>query len=823
MGAESPLKLKYGVCPVCLRKISLATFSGSLVRCECGVSIFLAKNGRLVASLEGQNPELEVQVSPPVNPLEISIDAGPREPQAIPKGKDTPKAKGKSETKDNEQSENSKPYQRRNRNRTPLVWTSGAMIALFFAALVFVVTRTPPSEVEANKSKNTPAPVVSKPPAKLQRGTFERLIAEAPAPTSANKVALKSEAKPQADGGPKENSTTKPNVPGFRKIPPPSPASLPEPNPIRRRLKIPEMAFRGSIFMDMFDQAYEQYEMLGGVTENDESYPEELARTLAMTHQALLAELRDPESERQNELRYLMTYLSFKAGHLGETMVYGQLTAKLGDAGESSTRDAAMLALAAAQEASETQWGDPKILGELRHMRQTIELMQTKWPSDSQLNDLWMNLARRYQAFGDGASAIQAYRQVSQDAKAHPDALIAIGMIQWQQFRLAAAQQPPKGLRTSPTLNQAIKHLREGIKILESKAKKPTSELMFAKYNLAKIEALREPEEAMLKRLTTGKFPLTKSITSRKRHPANQVVVPANLLKAVYQLQHDVLLASGDRSRANDAIEEISKRTEEADRPNNQAQYLPTMAQEIKNLGNKKQITQEDLSQLEQQIKRVREAKVEISANDQVWFADSVAKLANRCVNPQLSARCYKQALRFAADAQQASDVSPALLRAVKMKEIDWLLGTRETTQAFDRLMDLLRESPNVIALQLKANRILEQDAIDSDSVKKLQAVMNGDSTNELPLWGWAKLAASLQQQRYSGSAGQQDSNVLLEAHFRLARCRWMLASVSRPTPANSVWAKQLRKQKNSFGLLIQPNNPDEVRWQAAMNNLTLE
>lgn len=818
MGNESSPKPKIGVCPVCLRKIPLATISGSLVRCECGVSIFLAKNGRLVASLEDHSPELEAAVSSPANPLGISIDTD--DPERAKQSSNV----GESPSDNAEASENSKTnHHRRNRQRTPLVWTGAAMIALFFAALLFVLTRSTPSELEASKSSNVPAAIVSQPPAKLKRGTFERLIAEAPAPTIANEVALKSETGSPAQSGENEDAPTQSDLPGYRKIPPPSPVSTPEPSPSRKRLKVPETSFRGSIFMDLFDQAYEQYETLGGLTENDKSYPETLAQTLAMTHQALLAEIREPESKRVDELRYLMAYLSFKAGHLAETMIYGQLTAKLGNADDSATRDAAMLALAAAQEASETQWGDPTALGELRHMEQTIEVIQERWPNDAQVNDLWMNLARRYEAFGDRDSAIEAYRQVRPDAKARADALIAIGLIHWQLFRMESAKQKPRDLRKSKTLNQAITYLRDGIQGIEGKSKMPTSELMFAKYNLAKIEALREPEDAILKRMTTGKFPLTKSVTSRKRHPKNQVVVPANLVKAIYQLQYDVLLAKGDRSRANDALEEIAKRTEAEDRPNNQAQFLTTLVQEIKNLSDRKQITQNDLSRLEQQIKRVRESKVDISPNDQVWFADSVAKLADRSVNAQLSMRCYEQALLFAADARKTADVSPSLLRTVQQKEIDWLIGSRKNTQALDRLMDLLGESPNVIELQLKANRLLEQDAIDNDSVAKLQTAMNGDPSNQLPLWGWAKLAASLQQLRYNGSVGQRDSNDLLESHFRLARCRWLLASVSEPTPGDSIWAKQLRKQKNSFGLLIQPNNPDEVRWQTAMNNLTIQ
>lgn len=266
---------------MCLRKIPLASFSGSLVRCECGVSIFLANNGRLVASLEGQNPELVPQASEPkasqpkalgpeepktpeesamevdgpsvVNPLEISIDvAGPSDPKGMEK----------SNAKDTEEPAKTESYQRRNRNRTPLLWTGAAMVAFFFVALVFVLTRTPPGKAEASKANNTPAPVISKPPAKLQRGTFERLIAEAPAPTVVNEAAMKPEVRSQAESGSEENPKTKPNVPGFRKVPAPSPVSAPDLSPARTRLKIPDISFRGSIFMDLFDQAYEQYEVL---------------------------------------------------------------------------------------------------------------------------------------------------------------------------------------------------------------------------------------------------------------------------------------------------------------------------------------------------------------------------------------------------------------------------------------------------------------------------------------------------------------------------------------------------------------------------------
>ena len=57
-----------------------------------------------------------------------------------------------------------------------------------------------------------------------------------------------------------------------------------------------------------------------------------------------------------------------------------------------TTLEAGMIALAAAQEAYETQWGNSEELGELEQMRDLVSLIATRWPEDTQVNEMWMNL-----------------------------------------------------------------------------------------------------------------------------------------------------------------------------------------------------------------------------------------------------------------------------------------------------------------------------------------------------------------------------------------------------------------------------------------------
>ena len=105
---------------------------------------------------------------------------------------------------------------------------------------------------------------------------------------------------------------------------------------------------------------------------------------------------RQSGNDKIDELRYLMTYLQFAAGRLAEASVLGEAVARWGDAGQQATREAAMIALAATQEANETGWGEADEVGELDQMASIAGIISDGGPSNPQLDLIWMNLAQRY-------------------------------------------------------------------------------------------------------------------------------------------------------------------------------------------------------------------------------------------------------------------------------------------------------------------------------------------------------------------------------------------------------------------------------------------
>ena len=181
-------------------------------------------------------------------------------------------------------------------------------------------------------------------------------------------------------------------------------------------------------------------------------------------------------------------------------MVYGQSVARWGDEEDPATLEAGMIALAAAQEACETQWGNSEDLGELEQMRDLVSLIATRWPEDTQVNEMWMNLGYLYEAFNRPRQSISCYEQVRGDDAFRGRASIAAGLIAWRVSRnpeldtVANASADIGVSQSSSTIASTVdwqketrRRLSEGLELLEGSNKENNP----AKPNLSKssIEA----------------------------------------------------------------------------------------------------------------------------------------------------------------------------------------------------------------------------------------------------------------------------------------------------------------------------------------------
>ena len=163
---------------------------------------------------------------------------------------------------------------------------------------------------------------------------------------------------------------------GFR-LPPPTVYALPEPKQTRNmisavREKINITSLQGG--MEIAFDAYGKVQKLQAKVDasngqaDQKEYEGAVGRAIDIIEQVHDLALRRASKDDVANTRYLLSFLYLKAAMLPEAIVMGEAVARWGDVEDPSTREAGIIALAAAQEMSDVQWGIKEDLGELRQM-----------------------------------------------------------------------------------------------------------------------------------------------------------------------------------------------------------------------------------------------------------------------------------------------------------------------------------------------------------------------------------------------------------------------------------------------------------------------
>ncbi len=336
------------------------------------------------------------------------------------------------------------------------------------------------------------------------------------------------------------NQPSKPADPTLAFLAPPSPRPLPQAKPARSLVPIIPAANRGLTFERAYAEAFAAYEATNRLKQaakdsgDTDQYHEQLGLAMGLLQQTLELATKQPGNQNVNELRYLLTYLYFTAGRLPEASVLGEAVARWGDAKQPSTREAALIALAATQEANESAWGIAAAVGELDQMRVVADVIAARWPQDPQLDLIWMDLGQRYDAFGKPAGAADAFARVAKTSPHYGTAQLAAGSALWAQYRIAVADQSSANAGDdAKVLQRAETFLSNGVAALVSQ-KKPTMAIVSAKLTLARMAMLAGDLQQAESWLVNEPLSVTESIsTSKSTETTAKVSEP--FLRAVFE------------------------------------------------------------------------------------------------------------------------------------------------------------------------------------------------------------------------------------------------------------------------------------------------
>ncbi len=616
--------------------------------------------------------------------------------------------------------------------------------------------------------------------------------------------------------------------------PPPDPP-LPEPKPARKVVPIIAVGDQGLTFERAYAEAFQAYEetkrlqkAVAGSSGNEQSdevqqYHEQLGLTLGLLGQTLDLATRQSGNQKVNELRYLLTYLHFTAGRLAEAGVLGETVARWGDIDNPATLEAAMIALAATQEANETGWGISSEVGELDQMNSIATVIAARWPDHPQLDLIWMNLGQRYESFGQSLAAANAFARVPDSSSRFGQARLVAGSALWAQYRKNLAAGDEQASQTSTKmLSRAEKFLSQGVEKLAANLDQPTTSIMAAKLNLACIALVSGDLQKAESWLVDSPMPVIDSVGTAKSTEAT-VQVSEGFVRSVFELLFTIRSQRRELAGAKEALTMMASKLGSSDVDFGKM-FLGVITDYIDQLASSAVVTREQFSTLSELIEPLKQHDSTLTVPNVLWLGESWSRLGERAATPQLARQCYAKAAAAYGLAMNRSDFPPSSKQSALIRRAELLREAGQLMDVIPLLESVLRQSPNAFAIQIQAAEILQQDAIESGQPERLVAAIGGpdDSAGNpdgSPIWGWAKLVTTLHAQG-GDEDDDQNRDRLLKCQYNLAQCQWLIAqSTSDPQQRQEL----LSDCRRSLGRLLATTDAAREPWYSRLRELQSE
>ena len=668
------------------------------------------------------------------------------------------------------------------------------------------------------------------------------------------------------------------------RLPPLAPRPLPKATPPRERVPLSPVTDRGLTFVKAYEVAFADFrETRDAKHSADESKdPDQLAAfrrrigttigLLQHTHDVGMQlrpdeEFTEEEKEKKlTELRYFLTWAYFQAGWLPEAAIMGEAVARWGAIGEPATQEAAMFALAAAQEASATQWGLAQRVGELERMEKVATIIANRWPNHRQLEAIWMNLASLYDAFGQPKQAARTYARLPEDSASYVTAQLAAGNACWTGYRrqLSGEGEPSAKLRS--LRDSARVHFVAAVDRMHSEAKvklnelsiaqdaapekkpddeaeekkrkkkakgkprerrskksddpaehvpvvKPTRELLDAKLSLARIDVLSGNLDEASRWLTAEPFPLTKSVAVGSSGES-QIVMPETFVKAVFETQFAVKTQMNDPAGAKAALQQMTELLGASGGAVG-GKMLRVAVDYVRELKSSPTVVEKQVKTLEDLLLPLRKNPDDLTADNLLWISQSWSEIAERTRSPNLAITCYSKAADELGRAMRKKGFPKASLTSARLRQAQLLREAGNLQASLAVIEDVLKETPNIFQLQMEAATAVEQLAIEEVNPQGVADAVDGPSGSAI--WGWSKLVSALHGIRYSSSGTEQHARQLLQCQYHLAKCRWLLA---KATVNPSDRSRSMASVSKTLNRLVMTTSEDQEPWSGRFKRL---
>ncbi|UUO08452.1 hypothetical protein M4951_09065 [Blastopirellula sp. J2-11] len=507
----------------------------------------------------------------------------------------------------------------------------------------------------------------------------------------------------------------------------------------------------------------------------------------------------DVPSDELNVIRYNLAFLDFQKKDYYRTMVQASFVAKRYPT-SASAKACAKLALASALLIYQDSSSEKKDF-EVVQVQKIVNFIADQWAGEPESNDALATLVGFEVTQGQIDAAEKTLAKIPADAPARSEAELKLGQTLWANYlrgmyarRQATADGDASAAPSEAELNtlkeKSQKILADGVSKFAGKS--ADYSYVIAALSLAQIYTdTGEPEKAfpLLEKKEVGLLKLVEANSDAVSRPGlSELVYKAAVRAYISALPNVKSQADTDAlmAKAQEAMSQLKSLVgdDAAGQKRLVAVYI-SLARDLQTqLENAEPAQKKALSSgFEAFLNRVAE-----SSSDPLvlnWVGETFYGLgASMKDDPSAAADAnafFTKAIAvYQRVLKEGASANPQLLLQVKVRLAAARAGLGEFEPALETYVDVLRENPMMVNVQVDAAKMLYDWGIAKDEARKFGEAIQGAEPNDKKqniIWGWGRIQFILT--KYAAKDANQPTyrEVFFEARYNMALARFQFAT----------------------------------------------
>ncbi len=544
----------------------------------------------------------------------------------------------------------------------------------------------------------------------------------------------------------------------------------------------------------------------------------------------------EDDGEKFYQARYLLAYVyTLMKSRNYEAGILGEYVARSSDPKQSMALQAAYLAMAAYLQAYKDAAEEGNV-PELNQLIRVANLVEGNWAGNPRANQFRMTLGQLFQQQDRPKQAAEWYGKVPPEFDSYAIAQLSAGQSFWsvyqQSMRLPDDQKPPAD-EIKSFLDAAGRHLQAGIKAMHAKDPPPPNApdiLVAGKLVLAQLHIRNANYQAAVALMTAEPFPVTKAIAVEDgaKRPGKGVQ-SKDFASRSLQLLLRAYVGLRKLAEARRTMVQLEKVGGDDDGAALTSIYVKLGKQLLEELNEAKSDPaklKELRDSFEGFLNNISERKEGQSFGSLIWIAETYSVFGQGADAAKDAGEFYKKA---SAAYQQMLDrdktdekfLSDSQALAVKVRLAKSKRREGDFPAALDLVAAILAAKPRAIDVQFAGTEILQHlaAAAAKPTPQGFQDAINGKrigKQNTL-VWGWARIALTLQRTLDDGVENASYAANLLEARYNMADCRHQSALAETDPARKQVELNKARLEIQAFAA-VHGKFTDE--WRAKFDKL---